>query len=92
MLVVFPWVIPLLSTIGVIVSAVMVHKANKNMKADFANKALPSPVLLTSEQPTLGYAYFILDRRPKTLAGMKVTVPVVNTSTGERTLFEQVLR
>jgi len=90
-LIVFPWVVPLISPLGIVLSAVFRGKANRNMRSDFAQKALPHPCSLSKEQPALGYVYFILPSKAKTLKGAKVLVPVANSSTNERVVVEQLM-
>lgn len=83
-LVFFPWVVPFLSLLGVVVSAILVGKANSNMRTDFRAKSLPGVVTIPREQPTLGFAYFVLPKRQSSTEGMRVTIPVVNAVTGAK--------
>jgi len=88
-LIVFPWVVPLLSILGVVVSAILVVKANKNMAIDFESKSLPELVTIPREQPILGYVYFVLPERPPSAEGMRVTIPVMDVETGAKFSIEQ---
>lgn len=90
-LIVFPWVVPLISPLGIVLSAVFRSKANRDMRADFTQKALPHPCRLTADEPARGYVYFILPSKESTLSGATVRVPVTDTSAGSRVVIEQTI-